>query len=81
MFVLHTRRILHRKMNRCDCGIPESREERHFDEGTNIAVCINIGESVLGSVTNYKRRFKKDVISRSKYRRVIRCEGKGSTRQ
>lgn len=49
MFVLHTRRILHRKMNRCDCGIPESREERHFDEGTNIAVCINIGESVLGS--------------------------------
>lgn len=32
-------------------------------------VCINIhniGESVLGSVTNYKRRFKKDVISRSK---------------
>lgn len=47
-------------------------------------VCINIhniGESVLGSVTNYKRRFKKDVISRSKYRRVIRCEGKGSTRQ
>lgn len=69
LFVLHTRRILHRKMNRCDCGIPESREERHFDEVTNIVVCINIhniGESVLGSVTNYKRRFKKDVISRSK---------------
>lgn len=69
MFVLHTRRILHRKMNRCDCGISESREERHFDEVTNIVVCINIhniGESVLGSVTNYKRRFKKDVISRSK---------------
>lgn len=70
MFVLHTRRILHRKMNRCDCGIPESRKERHFDEVTNISsmykYSYNIGESVLGSVTNYKRRFKKDVISRSK---------------